>query len=77
MNKLITTLEIDGKITKEPARISQEQTVFTQNLYSEKKNLNGPNYQSALMNYYKTMKQKHSLLMKENSVRKQSMNQKY
>ncbi len=47
-NKLITTLEIDGKITKEPARIFQEQITFDQNLYSEKINLNDPNYQSSL-----------------------------
>ncbi len=41
-------MEIDGKITKEPTRISQEQTTFYQNFYSEKINLNDPNYRSAL-----------------------------
>ncbi len=55
-NKLITTLERDRKITKEPARISQEQTTFYENLYSEKINLNDPNYQSALNEFLQERK---------------------
>ncbi len=65
-NKLITTLEIVGKMTKEPARISQEQTTFYQNLYSEKINLNDPNYQSALIEFL----QENEIKKLSNDVRK-------
>ncbi len=49
-------MERDRKITKEPARISQEQTTFYENLYSEKINLNDPNYQSALNEFLQERK---------------------
>ncbi len=50
INKLITTLEIDEKIIKEPDQISQAQTDFYKNLYSERLNERELNYQASFNN---------------------------
>ncbi len=47
-NKLISTLEIDGKITKNNNEISKAQSNFYKNLYSEKLNQFNESYQNSL-----------------------------
>ena len=44
LNKVITTLNIDGKIITDPQKISKEQTKFYQNLYTEKLDSNSSSY---------------------------------
>ena len=48
INKLISALEINGKITNDQSIISQEQTNFYQKLYSEKLNNRDPGYIESL-----------------------------
>ncbi len=47
-NKLISTLEIDGNIVKNPTKISEALETFYQNLYSEKLNENSRSYKESL-----------------------------
>ncbi len=47
-NKLISTLEVNGKFIKDPTNIAKAQTDFYQNLYSEKLNLQNDNYHNSL-----------------------------
>ncbi len=48
INKLITTLKIDRKIIKEPNKMSQAQTDFCKDLYSERPNERDLTYQASL-----------------------------
>ncbi len=47
-NKLISTLEINGNIIKDPIKISEAQNQFFETLYAEILNQNDPNYQDSL-----------------------------
>ncbi len=47
-NKLISTLEVNGKFVKDHANISKAQTNFYQNFYSERLNEQNANYQNSL-----------------------------
>ncbi len=46
-NKLISTLEVNGKFIKDPTVISESQTDFYKNLYSERLNEQNDNYQDS------------------------------
>ena len=47
-NKLISTLDIDGKTIHTTKEISEAQTKFYENLYSEKINENDPDYKNTI-----------------------------
>ncbi len=47
-NKLISTLEIDGNIVKDPTKIPEAQETFYKNLYSEKLTENNRSYKESL-----------------------------
>ncbi len=50
--KLITSLEVDGKIIKDQLNIAKAQTNFYQNLYSEKLNSSDKSYNDSLNNFF-------------------------
>ncbi len=50
-NKLITNLEVDGKIIKEQRNIAEAQTNFFHNLYSEKLNISHETYKNSLNDF--------------------------
>ncbi len=52
-NKLITNLEVDGKLIKEQQNIAEAQKHFFQNLYSEKLNRSNENYKNSLKDFHK------------------------
>ncbi len=47
-NKVISTLETNGNIIKDPIKISEAQNHFFETLYAETLNQNDPNYQDSL-----------------------------
>ncbi len=51
-NKLITILEVDGKIIKDQLNIAKAQKNFYQNLYSEKLNSSEKSYKDSLNNFF-------------------------
>ncbi len=57
-NKLITSLEVDGKIIKDEKNIAQAQNIFYQNLYSEKLNSSDTSYKESLNNFLINNKQR-------------------
>ena len=65
MNKLISALEIEGKIEKNPNNISEAQTNYYQTLYSEKINEKDPSYSENL-----------NIFLKNNNMPKLSEEQK-
>ncbi len=50
-NKLITSLEVDGKLIKEQRNIAEAQKYFFQNLYWEKLNPSNENYKNSLNDF--------------------------
>ncbi len=46
-NKLISTLEINGNIIKDPTKISEAQNQFFETVFAETLNQNDPNYQDS------------------------------